>query len=120
MRFLVDNALSPRMAEGLSLSGHDAVHVHRLGMANADDETIFEFAEKENRILISEDTDFGTILAARRASFPSVILFRCRLKSVEALLPILLDNLSSFKEELKAGSIVVFEDARIRVRRLPI
>ena len=120
MRFLIDNALSPRMAAGLKLSGHDAIHVRERGMTSADDETIFALASEEKRILISEDTDFATILTARRASSPSVILFRRRVKSIGVLLPMLLDKLPFLQDDLSSGAVVVFEDVRIRVRRLPI
>jgi predicted nuclease of predicted toxin-antitoxin system len=120
MRFLVDNSLSPRFAQGLRLAGHEALHVRDIGMAAAKDEAIFDEAASRDCIVLCEDTDFGTLLASRRVSRPSVILFRCRAKSVEALLPLLLGHLPAIATDLDAGAMVVFEDARIRVRRLPI
>ena len=120
MRFLVDNSLSPRFAHGLRLAGHEAVHVRDIGMRDAKDEFIFAEAAKRGCIILCEDTDFGTLLATRRASLPSVILFRCRVKSVEALLPLLLEHLPTLAPDLEAGAVVVFEDTRIRVRKLPI
>ena len=121
MRFLVDNALSPRFARGLRAAGHDAPHVRELGLQSADDTTIFELAARENRVLLSEDTDFGTILALRESAKPSVILFRHMFdRSAASLTRILLANLNTVEADLAAGAIVVVESVRIRVRRLPI
>jgi uncharacterized protein with PIN domain len=52
MKFLIDNALSPRVAGGLRAAGHDAVHVRDIGLAAATDEELFELAAAESRIIV--------------------------------------------------------------------
>ncbi|MEL6822194.1 MAG: DUF5615 family PIN-like protein [Calditrichota bacterium] len=76
MKFLVDNAVSPLVSKHLNEIEYSSIHVRDVGMAAAIDPDIFDFAVEEDRIIISADTDFGTLLVMRSAEKPSFILFR--------------------------------------------
>ncbi|MBI5196521.1 MAG: DUF5615 family PIN-like protein [Nitrospirae bacterium] len=120
MKFLIDNALSPIIAKGLKNAGLEAVHVRDIGMQSSSDIVIFDYALQNDRIIVSADTDFGTLLALKQYSKPSVILFRCTDKRPSSQLSLLISNLPTIQDALSAGSVVVFEDNRIRIRALPI
>jgi len=85
------------------------------------DVDVLELARKEDRIVVSADTDFGALLALRQESLPSVILFRRIAKRrVSFLTRTLLANIAQLQEYLEKGSIVVLEDDRVRIRALPL
>ena len=119
MKFLIDNALPPRLATLLRAAGHDAVHVRDLGLAHASDEVIFARAGEEDRVLVSADSDFA-LLALRSAHRPSFILVRePDLTRAESYFDRLVSTLATLEPDLHRGCVAVFRSGRIRVRTLP-
>jgi predicted nuclease of predicted toxin-antitoxin system len=120
VKFLVDECLPARIAGLLRTAGHDCAHVYELGLGGQPDEQIMAAADRDSRILISADTDFGELLANAPVLAPSVILLRRTDKRAESLVSVILANLEQVAEDLTAGALVVISDTRIRTRRLPM
>jgi predicted nuclease of predicted toxin-antitoxin system len=90
-------------------------------MQTADDALIFERAKRERRIIVAADTDFGALLALRKTREPSVILFRrVSQRRPKKQVSLLLANFPAVETALGKGAVIVFEESRMRIRRLPI
>jgi predicted nuclease of predicted toxin-antitoxin system len=121
MRLLLDANLAPRVADELRTAGFDAVHVVDLGLKDAHDAAIFDRAVADGLTVVTADSDFGMLLALRRATSPSVI----HLRHVAELAPdahvgLLVANLSAIEADLDRGAIVSLSPTRLAVRALPI
>jgi predicted nuclease of predicted toxin-antitoxin system len=101
VRLLLDNNLSPRLVDVLAKDGWDVVHVGSLGLRAASDRVVLQTARDDGRILVSADTDFGTLLAASHEPGPSVVLVRRVIgRRVEQLAGLLLANLPQVDDDL--------------------
>ncbi|MFA9430766.1 DUF5615 family PIN-like protein [Egicoccus sp. AB-alg2] len=121
MRLLVDENLSPRLITTLQRAGHDAVHVLDAGLGNTDDADILVAAAEQHRVIVTADTDFGALLAARGTPTPSVVTLR----SSDHLTPdeqarLVVAALTQIGQELEDGAVASLTPERIRLRSLPI
>lgn len=120
MRFLADMGVSQSLVHWLRAGGHDAAHLRDASLHRLPNGLIFRKAADEGRIILTFDLDFGEILALSGGAVVSVILFRLnntRSAFVQARLERVLRESG---EALAAGAIVVVDDARHRIRRLPL
>ena len=109
LQFLIDNALPPHLAQLLVAAGHDAVHVRDYGMQASSDVEILARALREDRTVVSADSDFGVILAAPEATHPSFILFRdTNLLVATDYAGMLVPVLGILGPELADGCVAVF------------
>jgi len=82
-------------------------------MQKAIDLEIFARAAEEDRIVISADTDFGTLLALRNEEKQSVILLRRGPNRPAVQLRLLLGAMPVMEAPLHEGSIVVIEEKQV-------
>lgn len=80
MNFLVDNQLPAALAQYLRRRGFDCLHVLDVGLAEATDADICEYAIREDCIIISKDQDFFYLASQPKAkiSLIWVRLGNCR------------------------------------------
>jgi predicted nuclease of predicted toxin-antitoxin system len=120
MRFLADMGVSQQVVVWLRSKGHEAVHLNDEGLHRLPNGEIFQKAAREQRIVLTFDLDFGEIVAGSGVQIVSVILFRLRNTRNDFVIGRLETVLDSCSHELTNGAIVIVEDGRHRVRKLPI
>jgi len=120
MKFLIDMNLSPEWVDYLGRSGIEAIHWSRVGSSQAKDWQIMEYAIVHGFIVFTHDLDFGTILAATQANFPSVLQVRTQETLVNSIGDLVIAAIAQFHAELEAGALVSVDRQRSRVRILPI
>ncbi|MGK2958885.1 MAG: DUF5615 family PIN-like protein [Acidimicrobiales bacterium] len=121
MKLLIDANLSPRVAEGLRDATFESTHVADLDLMRASDEEIFDRADEEGFVIVTADSDFGMLLALRRATNPSVIHMRHVAElSPEDHVNLLVSNLPAIADDLERGAIASLSPSRLAVRDLPL
>jgi predicted nuclease of predicted toxin-antitoxin system len=119
MRLLADMGVNLQIVEWLRRNGDDAVHLRDEGLQRLPDSDIFDKAFSEGRVILTFDLDFGEIAAWSGGRIVSVILFRLHNTRTPHVIQRLQSALT-LRQELENGAVMVVEETRCRVRRLPI
>ena len=120
MKLLADVGISMGTVRALRQQGHDIVHLREEGLQRLPDPEIMEKARDEERVVLTFDLDFADLLALGLSDSPSVVIFRLRDETPASVNPRLLEVLDERREELEKGALIVVEESRYRMRRLPI
>lgn len=120
MKFLLDENMPPSLAHKLKSIGYETRHVIEIGYNSTADFKIAELAASTGEIIITHDTDFGTILALSGANKPSVILFRWQIISLHTVFQFLEKYLIELENDLNQGCLIAVDDNKMRIRPLPL
>ena len=116
----MDMNLPPVWVPVLEAGGHTAVHWSSVGDHKATDSVVMAWARTNGYMVFTHDLDFGALLAFTAQVGPSVIQMRTDDITPEAQGENLLAALQRFAGPLADGALISLDEARARVRVLPI
>jgi len=117
---VIDMNLSPEWVAVLQRHGFQAVHWSTVGNPRAGDAEIMAWARAADHIVFTHDLGFGALLAASADQGPSVIQVRTQDVTPAHLESVLVAALRAHAAVLEVGALVSVDEARSRVRILPL
>jgi predicted nuclease of predicted toxin-antitoxin system len=114
VKFLVDESVGIAVSQKLKQMNFDAVSVIQF-MKGAGDEEIMRKAIEENRVIITNDKDFGWLASFYKPL--GIILLRLKDERAENKVRMVSYIIKKYREVI-LGSILVASEKKIRIRRL--
>ncbi len=115
MRLLLDESAEFRLTGWLEARGHDVAAIAREHPASLPDEEVLAIAYREQRILITNDTDFGELVVRHGHSHAGVILFR--MPAATAALKLERLEVVFTEHAADLDQLLVVTESSVRVRR---
>ncbi|MHB1100575.1 MAG: DUF5615 family PIN-like protein [Burkholderiales bacterium] len=118
IRILLDQGLPRLAASILRESGWDVVHVGEVNLGAATDAEILEYARVDNRVCVTLDADFHTLLMLGGKSRPSTIRIRVEGLKSDGMASLLKHVWPQIAVSLEKGALVTINEHSMRIRHL--
>jgi predicted nuclease of predicted toxin-antitoxin system len=115
VRFLADESCDSAIIVALRAAGHDVLAVAEIARG-ADDEKVVALASQDQRILITEDKDFGQIVFAAAKGTSGVVLVRYP-HNARSTLGNAIVELVATKGDALRGTFAVIEPGKVRITK---
>lgn len=117
MKFLADECCDADLVTALRRDEYDVMYVVE-SMRGASDTEVLRRARTEERIVLTEDKDFGELVYRLHRPVPGIILLRFDPADRPLKIPRLRSLLERHSNQLH-GTFVVLDPERARIRSLP-
>jgi predicted nuclease of predicted toxin-antitoxin system len=109
MRFLLDESVEYRLAAFLKAEGHDVTAIAHEYPQALEDREVLAIAQREERILITNDRDFGDLIVREGLPHRGVIYFRLPVATLQLKVERLEYLLREHRQELDQFLVVTAE-----------
>jgi predicted nuclease of predicted toxin-antitoxin system len=117
VRILADENLDGPIVEWLRANEFDVLWIAEQKPGVPDEDVIGE-AKSTDRVLLTFDRDFGSLVFRSGHRAEGVVLLRLRAKSSEEILQLFIDWWPSIEPKAR-GNFIVVSNGRMRVRPMP-
>ena len=115
--FLADENCDFAIVRALRAAGYDVLAVSEF-MSRSDDQELIALAGREQRILLTEDKDFGWLVFVSHLKSPGVILIRFPSHSRKSLGKAIVQVVREQGDRLR-GAFVVVQPGVVRISQQP-
>ena len=110
MKLLFDQNLSPKLAECFKNSFSDATHLQEIGLGDANDIVVWDFAKSNGFTIVTKDSDFNNIVSF--FGFPPKVIWirkgNCSTKQIMDLINKHIDAITNFINDTENGILIIF------------
>ena len=109
MKLLFDHNISPRLVARLSDLYPQSNHVYLIGLDQASDEVVWQYARENEFIIVTKDLDYNELVILR--GFPPKVVWirlgNCTTGQIEALLRLHNEDIKVLSEDLNLGLLTL-------------
>lgn len=118
MKFKLDENLGHSIVRILHEAGHDVATVFDQILSGANDQTIYDVCQREQRCLVTLDLDFSNVLRFPPEPTTGIVVLRPDNKATINTISALAKQLvAGIKQENLSGRLWIIEIGRIRVHQ---
>lgn len=116
IKFIVDESVDFPVVEYLRKKGYDVISIAK-DFPSLEDIEILKRAFEENRILIANDKDFGTLVFKMNLKSCGILLFRLHDQSSKGKIRTVELVIKNYSKKL-IGNFIVVSEGKVRIRRI--
>ncbi|BAS54601.1 MULTISPECIES: DUF5615 family PIN-like protein [Leptolyngbya] len=110
MKLLFDQNLSPRLVQRLADLYPDSQHVSFLGLDQADDRILWQYAEQNHFTVVTRDSDFSELITLQ--GFPPKVIWirrgNCPTHQIEEILRSHYEDMIQFSADPNLGILTLY------------
>lgn len=117
MKLKLDENLPESLVPALVALGHDVDNVRLEGLAGQSDPNVWQAAQLEGRLLITQDLDFSDVRQFKPGTHHGLVLVRLRVPGRRALAARIAEAFRSSDSGSWSRCFILLTDSKLRVQR---